>query len=69
MLRPNGLLAVWTYEQAIVDPADDDVVAPWYSRTLGPLAAQRVDRRPGALTVRATPRQRHRHSPEVDHAC
>jgi SAM-dependent methyltransferase len=36
VLRPDGLLAVWTYEQAIIDPAVDAVVAPWYRETLGP---------------------------------
>ncbi len=36
VLRPDGLLSVWSYEQTTIDPAVDAVVAPWYADTLGP---------------------------------
>jgi SAM-dependent methyltransferase len=35
VLVPGGLLAVWAYELAEIDPAVDAVVLPWYRDTLG----------------------------------
>jgi ubiquinone/menaquinone biosynthesis C-methylase UbiE len=35
VLAPGGLLAVWAYELAEIDPAVDAVVLPWYRDTLG----------------------------------
>lgn len=35
VLAPGGVLAVWAYELAEIDPAVDAVVLPWYRDTLG----------------------------------
>jgi SAM-dependent methyltransferase len=35
VLKPNGLLAVWTYGLTTIAPETDDVVLAWYRDTLG----------------------------------
>ncbi len=36
VLKPNGLLAVWTYGLTTIAPEIDPVVMTWYHNTLGP---------------------------------
>ena len=35
VLKPDGMLAVWTYDLLTISPAVDDVIMPWYQDTLG----------------------------------